>query len=301
MFAVTILGNNSALPAFGRHPTAQVLTMKDQLMLIDCGEGTQMQLARYKIRISKINYIFISHLHGDHYFGLIGFLTSMGLLNRKNGLIIMCPPGLPEIIQLQLSAAGISLPYPIEYILLEQPGLLVETRSFTIQCFPVEHRISCWGCLVKEKKMPRKIDREKVQSMGIPAAYYEQLQKAQDYITSTGECISNDSVTFAATPAVSYAYSSDTRFIPELAKQVQSVTLLYHEATYLHDLKERAYDRYHSTAHQAATLATMAGVKRLLIGHFSSKYEEITPFEQEAVQVFSQTELAIEGVTYLIK
>jgi ribonuclease Z len=260
-----------------------------------------MQLARYKIRISKINYIFISHLHGDHYFGLIGFLTSMGLLNRKNGLIIMCPPGLPEIIQLQLSAANISLPYPIEYILLEQPGLLVETRSFTIQCFPVEHRISCWGCLVKEKKMPRKIDREKVQSMGIPAAYYEQLQKAQDYITSTGECISNESVTFAATPAVSYAYSSDTRFIPELAQQVQSVTLLYHEATYLHDLKERAYERYHSTAHQAATLATMAGVKRLLIGHFSSKYEEITPFEQEAVQVFAQTELAIEGVTYLIK
>jgi len=301
MFAVTILGNNSALPAFGRHPTAQVLTMKDQLMLIDCGEGTQMQLSRYKIRISKINYIFISHLHGDHYFGLIGFLTSMGLLNRKNELLVMCPPGLPEIIQLQLSAAGISLPYPIEYILLEQPGILVETRSFTIQCFPVEHRISCWGCLVKENKMPRKIDREKVQALRIPAAYYEQLQKGQDYITSTGECISNDSVTLAATPAVSYAYSSDTRFIPELAQQVRSVTMLYHEATYLHDLKERAYERYHSTAHQAATLATMAGVKRLLIGHFSSKYEEITPFEQEAVQVFAQTELAIEGVTYLIK
>lgn len=301
MLAVTILGNNSALPAFGRHPTAQVLTMKDQLMLIDCGEGTQMQLSRYKIRISKINYIFISHLHGDHYFGLIGFLTSMGLLNRKHELVIMCPHGLPEIIQLQLAAAGIALPYPIQYILLEQPGILVETRSFTIACFPVEHRISCWGCLVREKKMPRKIDREKVLLHQIPAAFYEQLQKGYDYTTANGAYISNDSVTIAASPAVSYAYSSDTRFLPELAAQIQSVTLLYHESTYLHDLKDRAYDRYHSTAQQAATIATLAGVKRLLIGHFSSKYEEVAPFEQEAKEVFTCTELALEGVTYLIK
>jgi len=301
MLAVTILGNNSALPAFGRHPTAQVLTMKDQLMLIDCGEGTQMQLSRYKIRISKINYIFISHLHGDHYFGLIGFLTSMGLLNRKHELVIMCPHGLPEIIQLQLSAAGIALPYPIQYILLEQPGILVETRSFTIACFPVEHRISCWGCLVREKKMPRKIDREKVLLHQIPAAFYEQLQKGYDYTTANGAYISNDSVTIAASPAVSYAYSSDTRFLPELAAQIQSVTLLYHESTYLHDLKDRAYDRYHSTAQQAATIATLARVKRLLIGHFSSKYEEVAPFEQEAKEVFTCTELALEGVTYLIK
>ena len=301
MLAVTILGNNSALPAFGRHPTAQVLTMKDQLMLIDCGEGTQMQLSRYKIRISKINYIFISHLHGDHYFGLIGFLTSMGLLNRKHELVIMCPHGLPEIIQLQLAAAGIALPYPIQYILLEQPGILVETRSFTIACFPVEHRISCWGCLVREKKMPRKIDREKVLLHQIPAAFYEQLQKGYDYTTANGANISNDSVTIAASPAVSYAYSSDTRFLPELAAKIHSVTLLYHESTYLHDLKDRAHDRYHSTAQQAATIATLAGVKRLLIGHFSSKYEEVAPFEQEAKQVFTQTELAIEGVTYLIK
>jgi len=301
MLAVTILGNNSALPAFGRHPTAQVLTMKDQLMLIDCGEGTQMQLSRYKIRISKINYIFISHLHGDHYFGLIGFLTSMGLLNRKHELVIMCPHGLPEIIQLQLAAAGIALPYPIQYILLEQPGILVETRSFTIACFPVEHRISCWGCLVREKKMPRKIDREKVLLHQIPAAFYEQLQKGYAYNAANGAYISNDSVTIAASPAVSYAYSSDTRFLPELAAQIQSVTLLYHESTYLHDLKDRAYDRYHSTAQQAATIATLAGVKRLLIGHFSSKYEEVAPFEQEAKQVFTRTELALEGVTYLIK
>jgi ribonuclease Z len=301
MLAVTILGNNSALPAFGRHPTAQVLTLKDQLMLIDCGEGTQMQLSRYKIRISKINYIFISHLHGDHYFGLIGFLTSMGLLNRKHELVIMCPHGLPEIIQLQLSAAGIALPYPIQYILLKQPGILVETRSFTIACFPVEHRISCWGCLVREKKMPRKIDREKVLLHQIPAAFYEQLQKGNDYTAANGACISNDSVTIAASPAVSYAYSSDTRFLPELAAQIQSVTLLYHESTYLHDLKDRAYDRYHSTAQQAATIATLARVKRLLIGHFSSKYEEVAPFEQEAKEVFTCTELALEGVTYLIK
>ena len=149
--------------------------------------------------------------------------------------------------------------------------------------------------------MPRKIDREKALAHQIPAAYYEQLQKGNDYTTANGECISNESVTIAAAPAVSYAYSSDTRFLPDLAAQIESVTLLYHEATYLHDLKERAYDRYHSTAHQAATVATLANVKRLLIGHFSSKYEEIGPFEQEAKAVFAQTELAIEGVTYLLK
>jgi len=248
-----------------------------------------------------MSHVIITHLHGDHYFGLIGFLTSMGLLNRKHELVIMCPHGLPEIIQLQLAAAGIALPYPIQYILLEQPGILVETRSFTIACFPVEHRISCWGCLVREKKMPRKIDREKVLLHQIPAAFYEQLQKGYDYTAANGAYISNDSVTIAASPAVSYAYSSDTRFLPELAAQIQSVTLLYHESTYLHDLKDRAYDRYHSTAQQAATIATLAGVKRLLIGHFSSKYEEVAPFEQEAKQVFTRTELALEGVTYLIK
>lgn len=301
MFGVTILGNNSALPAYGRHPTAQVVTLKDQMILIDCGEGTQMQLSRYKIRISKINYIFISHLHGDHYFGLIGLLTSFGLLNRKSELTIICPPELPAIIQIQLNAASIQLSYPIRYQLMHTAGTVAETRHFRIDCFAVSHRISCWGCWIEEKKLPRKINREKVLSYKIPAAFYAQLQLGADYQTSSGMVIKNEELTFPGTIPRSYAFSSDTLYIPELASIVKGVTLLYHEATYLQDLPEKAKERYHSTSVEAASIALMAGAQKLIIGHFSSKYEDITAFETEAKSVFPETSLAMEGVTYLVK
>lgn len=257
MFGVTILGNNSALPAYGRHPTAQVVTLKEQLLLIDCGEGTQMQLSRYKIRISKINYIFISHLHGDHYFGLIGLLTSFGLLNRKSELTIICPPELPAIIQIQLDAAGITLSYPIQYKLMTEPGTVMETKHFRVDCFAVSHRISCWGCRIEEKKLSRKINREKVLEYKIPASYYGYLQLGADYETGSGSTILNEELTFPTTPPRSYAFSSDTLYMPELATVVKGVTLLYHEATYLQDLTERAKQRYHSTTVQAASLAQL--------------------------------------------
>lgn len=300
MFGVTILGNNSALPAYGRHPTAQVVTLKDQLLLIDCGEGTQMQLSRYKVRISKINYIFISHLHGDHYFGLIGLLTSFGLLNRKTELTIICPPELPAIIQIQLDAAGIHLSYPIQYQIMTAAGTVAETKHFRIDCFAVSHRISCWGCWVEEKKLPRKINREKVLQHKIPAAYYAQLQLGADYQTSS-VLIKNEELTFPATLPCSYAFSSDTLYLPELASKLKGVTLLYHETTYLQDLSNRAKERYHATTLQAAAIASAAGAKNLIIGHFSSKYEDITPFETETKSVFPATSLALEGVTYLIR
>ncbi|MFN5225314.1 MAG: ribonuclease Z [Bacteroidota bacterium] len=301
MFAVTILGNNSALPVYGRHPTAQVLTINDQLLLIDCGEGTQMQLSRYKVRISKLNYIFISHLHGDHYFGLIGLLTSMGLLSRKNEITIFCPPGLPEIIQLQLNAADIQLPYSINYIIMEQGGILLESRHFTLRCFPVEHRIACWGCRIDENKLPRRVNKAQAVEQGIPAAFFPQLQRGEDYTLPSGSVVRNESVTTSSGKPASYAYCADTRYLPELANLVQGVRLLYHEATYLHEVAEKAYTRFHSTAEQAGMIATAAGVERLLIGHFSSKYEQIEPLLQEASKVFSSTELAIEGVTFLIR
>lgn len=301
MFAITILGNNSALPVYGRHPTAQVVTLHDHLLLIDCGEGTQMQLSRFKIRISKIKYIFISHLHGDHYFGLIGLLTSMGLLSRKEGIILFCPPGLPEIIQQQLSAAHTVLPYPIEYKIMTEPGELLETRHFTLRCFPVEHRISCWGCRLDEKKMPRRVNKQKAVEKGIPAAYFSHLQRGEDYMTGTGEVIPNATVTSSAGLPASYAYCADTRYIPALTEVLAGVRLLYHESTYLHDYAEKAHARYHSTAHQAALLAKSTGVERLLIGHFSSKYEDVTPLLEEAKATFPSTDLALEGVTYIIR
>jgi ribonuclease Z len=301
MFAVTILGNNSALPVYGRHPTAQVLTLNDQLLLIDCGEGTQMQLSRYKVRISKINYIFISHLHGDHYFGLIGLLTSMGLLSRKQEITIFCPAGLPEIIQIQLDAADIQLPYPITYVIMEQPGILLESRHFSLRCFPVEHRIACWGCRIDEHKLPRRVNKAQAVAHSIPAAFFPQLQRGEDYTLPSGNIVNNELVTTSTGVAASYAYCADTRYLPELATMVQGVRLLYHEATYLHDVADKAYIRFHSTAQQAGMLAAAAGVERLLIGHFSSKYEQIEPLLQEACAIFPSTELALEGVTFLIR
>lgn len=301
MFAITILGNNSALPVYGRHPTAQVVAVHDHLLLIDCGEGTQTQLSRFKIRISKIKYIFISHLHGDHYFGLIGLLTSMGLLSRKEGIIIFCPPGLPEIIQLQLSAADTVLPYPIDYKIMTEPGELLETRHFTLRCFPVEHRISCWGCRLDEKKLPRRVNKQKAVERGIPAAFFARLQKGEDYRSVNGDLVPNTEVTFASEPPASYAFCADTRYIPALAQVLEGIRLLYHESTYLHDFAEKAHARYHSTAHQAALLAKSIGVERLLIGHFSSKYEDLTPLLEEAKATFPSTDLALEGVTYMIR
>lgn len=301
MLAVTILGNNSALPVYGRHPTAQVVTLPDHLLLIDCGEGTQMQLSRFKIRISKIKYIFISHLHGDHYFGLIGLLTSMGLLNRKDPITIFSPPGLQEIIELQLNAADTLLSYSVEFKVLREAGPLLESRHYSLSCFPVEHRVSCWGCRIDEKKMPRRVLRKKAVDRAIPAAFFPLLQRGEDYQLPSGEIVKNEEVTETGDSPASYAYSADTRYLPELIPLLSGVRLLYHEATYLHDVVEKAHQRYHSTALQAATIASRAGVTRLLIGHFSSKYEHIEPLLEEAKREFPATDLALEGVTYLIR
>ena len=300
MFGVTILGNNSALPAYDRHPTAQVVTLNDQLFLIDCGEGTQIQMARYKIRRSKIHHIFISHLHGDHYFGLIGLVTSMGLLGREQELNLYGPPQLESIIQLQLQVADTTLPFPLVFHKLEKEGLIVDTPKFQVECFATQHRIPCWGFVIREKKKPRKIDKEKILASGIPAVYYERLKNGDDYETKEGMIIKNETVTIPNKPPRSYAYCADTIYDESLCVKVQHTSLLYHESTYLKDLAERARARFHSTTEQAASIAKKAETERLLIGHFSSKYENLHEFLDEAKAVFLNTELAIEGVTYVI-
>ena len=301
MFGVTILGNNSAIPAFNRHPTAQVVTLNDQVFLVDCGEGTQMQIARYKIRRSKINHIFISHLHGDHYFGLIGLITSMGLLGREQALTIYGPHDLKTIIDLQLRVADTTLPFPLHFRSLEQAaGILVETDKFRVDCFQTRHRIPCWGFIIREKKKPRKILKEQVVHYEIPAAFYEQLKKGEDYITKSGEVVANSLVTIASKPPRSYAYCADTMYDEDIAASTREVSLLYHEATYLKNLEERARARFHSTSIQAASIALKGKAGKLLLGHFSSKYEELDGFLSEAKEVFPNTDLAIEGVTYVI-
>jgi len=300
MFGVTILGNNSALPAYDRHPTAQVITLHDQLFLIDCGEGTQMQMAKYKIRRSKINHIFISHLHGDHYFGLIGLITSMGLLGRESDLHLYAPPQLKEILDLQFKAADTKLPFSLHFHPLDQEGLLIDGKRFTIECFSTQHRIVCWGFIIREKKHLRKINREKVIEYNIPAAYYSHLKNGDDYITKEGTIIKNEWVTFPNTSPRSYAFGADTLYDEMLAEKVKEVSMLYHETTYLKDMNDRADARFHSTTEQAAQIAIKANVKKLLIGHFSSKYESIDDFLTETKAVFENSDSAIEGVTYRI-
>ena len=301
MFGVTILGNNSAVPAFNRHPTSQLVTLNDQLFLIDCGEGTQTQITRYKIRQSKIGYIFISHLHGDHYFGLIGLITTMGLLGRKQILHIYGPAQLQDIIHLQLSVANTILPYELAFHALETETIIVDHPKFTVACFATEHRIPCWGFVFREKKMPRKIDRVKCLEFEIPSAFYDQIKNGQDYYKKNGELIKNEWVSFANTPSRSYAFCADSLYDESIVSKVAKVNLLYHETTYLKDMELRAAERFHSTTIQAASIANKANVGKLLIGHFSSKYEDLADFLTETAADFQQTDLAIEGVTFLIK
>ncbi len=300
MLALTILGNNSALPAFGRNPTAQVLQTSNELCLIDCGEGTQLQMTRYKIRRSKVRNIFISHLHGDHYFGLIGLLTSMGLMNRTEVIHIHCPAQLESIIQLQLNVANAILPYPVYFHPLEKEGIIADIPSLSVEAFKVKHRIECWGFIFREKKKKRSIVPEKVKAYEIPSSFYEQLQKGLDYINKKGTIIPNDAVTVEGPEEKSYAYCADTLYFEALAEKVRGVSMLYHETTYLHDMVERAASRFHSTTRQAGEIARLGKVKKLLIGHFSSKYELLDEFLSETKEVFENTELALEGACYII-
>lgn len=300
MFGVTILGNNSAVPVHGRHPTSQAVTIADQVLLLDCGEGTQMQINEYKVKRSKIDYIFISHLHGDHYFGLIGLLASMALITRTRPLHIYAPAPLEELIRLQLHISGSVLPYELHFHALSDEGLIVDEDKFTVTCFKVVHRIECFGFLVKEKHNPRRIDAENVTAAGIPAAFYSRLQNGEDYTTKDGLLIKNEAVTLPGRDSKTYAYCADTLYTDQFLPFIHGADLLYHESTYLKDRADQAAQRFHSTAEQAALVAQKAAVKNLLIGHFSSKYLQLDEFEMQAKGIFPHTQVSQEGVTYLV-
>lgn len=300
MFAVTILGNNSALPAFDRHPTAQVITIDEHLFLVDCGEGTQSQMTKYKIRRSKISHIFISHLHGDHYFGLIGLLTSMGLLGRLQEIHLFAPSQLKEMIDMQLRVADTQLPFNLLFHPLTEEGIIIKENKFEVSCFKVQHRIECWGFKFSEVKPLRRINPDKAKEYEVPSSFFERLKRGEDYTTKENKIIKNEWVTEAGVQSKSYAYSADTIYDERIIDKVKEVSLLYHEATYLKNMEERASKRFHCTAAQAASIARKANVGKLLIGHFSSKYEKLDDFEREAKEVFENTELALEGVTYRV-
>ena len=300
MIAVTILGNNSAVPAHNRHPSAQIVQSDEHTFLIDCGEGTQMQMDFYKIRRSKINRIFISHLHGDHYFGLIGLITSLALNNRLNDLHIYSPKSLEAIINIQLDAANGKLPYTIYFHVLENEGVIFEDKKILVECFKVNHRIECWGFRFQEKKNLRKINIQQAKKFKIPTSFYEDLHEGHDFINSKNELIKNDLLTTPHAPPKSYAYCADTAYYESICEKIKGVDLIYHEATYLDELEKKAASRFHSTSKQAAMIAKKCGAKRLIIGHFSSMYDTLEKFKEEACEVFENTEIAEEGVCYLV-
>ena len=301
MFGVTILGSNSALPVHHRHPTAQIINIENDLLLIDCGEGTQMQINKYKIRRSKIAHIFISHLHGDHYFGLPGLLNSMALLGRTTALHLYGPAKLKNIIDTIFDSADTVLPFPLHFHSLENEGIILEEKNYTVTSFKVMHRIECWGFFIKERKKPRKINAEAIQDYFIPTNFFEKLRNGEDYVNEKGTIIKNEAVTIPNTPERSYAYCADTAYTESFLPFVTNANLLYHETTYMKGLEEKAAQRHHSTTLHATQIASKASAKRLLIGHFSSQYEDIEPFEKEAKEMFPNTQLAVEGVTFIVK
>ncbi len=297
---VTILGNNSALPAYNRHPTAQVVTLLRTALLLDCGEGTQLQMMKYGLKWSKVSHIFISHLHGDHFYGLPGLLNSMSLLGRTAPLYVAGPPPLEAIISLLREAAG-RYPFTYEFSFVPLPaagGMLVDNEQFSVGCFPVEHRIDCWGFLVEEKSPGRRLLPEKAAAAGVPVSFYSRLKKGEDFISETGARVPAETVTEVGPPPRRYAYCADTRYTESFLEAVHGADLIYHESTFLEVDADKATLRYHSTAKQAATLALKASAGRLLLGHYSSRYEDISPFEREARTVFAACEASIEGRSY---
>ncbi|HEX4878021.1 MAG TPA: ribonuclease Z [Chitinophagaceae bacterium] len=300
MFAVTILGNNSAVPAFDRHPTSQVVTLDGNNYLVDCGEGTQIQLINYKIRRSKISHIFISHLHGDHYFGLIGLINTLSLLSHQQEMHLFGPAPLKEIIELQLKVADTQLCFPLHIHTITGSSTLVDNDKLTVNCFRTNHRIECYGFSFTQKKQLRKLIPEKARELEIPASFYERLTNGEDYTRKDGVTIKNEEVTEPGIPGKKYAFCADTKYDESLIPHIEGFDMIYHETTYLDNLRERAEARFHSTSKQAALIAKKAGVKKLLIGHFSSKYDTLEEFESEAREIFPATELALEGVAYAV-
>lgn len=296
-FELTILGCSSATPTSSRNPTAQLLNIAERFFLIDCGEATQIQLRKYKIKFQKINHIFISHLHGDHFFGLMGLLSSTHLLGRTNELHLYCPPELQEIIEVQFKHSQTYLKYKIEY----HPhryianDLLFEDNKVEVRTILLNHRIPCCGFIFKEKPLLANISKETIKEYNIPVEQILPIKNGADFINSEGKLIPNSELVSNRLNPRSYAYCSDTCYDERIIETIKGVNLLYHEATFMNDMQDRAKETFHSTTIQAATIAQKADVRQLMIGHYSARYKDLQPLLEEAQSVFKNTLLAEEG------
>ncbi len=296
-----ILGSNSAAFAHRRHHTSQLFRIQNQLFLIDCGEGTQLLLKKHQVKISKIDQILISHLHGDHYFGLIGLLSTMHLFGREKELTLIAPPGLAEIISLQLKHSQTWLMYKINFVewTPDEIELVFENQQITIHTIPMDHGVPCSGFLFKEKEKRRRIHREVFSDLNLSPLEISRLKNGEDLLNSDGSIkYENSKLTLDPHPRFSYAYCSDTKYNPGIVDQIKDVNLLYHESTFADDMEKRAHNTFHSTAKEAASIAKEANVGKLILGHFSARYRELDVILEEAKTVFPETELAIEGTKF---
>ncbi|MFD2566175.1 ribonuclease Z [Pseudotenacibaculum haliotis] len=295
---LTILGCHSATPRVNAHPTAQYLEINSRHFLIDCGEGTQRQMRKYKVGFSKINHIFISHLHGDHFFGLIGLISTFGILSREKPLHIYGPKGIKELIDIQLtySKSHINFELVFHELTSKKSELIFEDNKVEVRTIPLNHRVYTNGFLFKEKPKPRNLNIDVIKQYSeIDICDYNNLKAGRDFVLSNGDTIKNEVLTKEPSKPLSYAYCSDTSYKPEIKDVIENSDLLYHESTFLSDREDLAKKTKHSTAKQAAKIAKASDVKKLILGHYSSRYNDVSLFKKEAEEVFEEVILADAG------
>lgn len=295
-FELHILGCGSALPTTRHFPTSQIVNVRDKLFMIDCGEGAQLQFRKSHLKFSRLIHIFISHLHGDHCFGLLGLISTLNLLGRTAELHIHSPKGLETLLTPMLDFFNRQMTYKVLFHEFDtkEPMQIYEDRSLTVTTIPLRHRMPCCGFLFAEKRRPNHIIREMVDFYQVPVYELNRIKNGADYVTPEGKTVSNNLLTRPSAPSRSYAYCSDTIYLPSIVEQIKGVDLLFHEATFANEDAPRAKETFHTTAAQAAEIARKAEVKKLLIGHFSARYEDENILLQEASAIFPDTQLAKE-------
>ncbi|HQS06384.1 MAG: ribonuclease Z [Sphingobacteriales bacterium 17-39-43] len=301
-FEVTILGSSSSTPIFNRNPSAQLLNVNEKYILIDCGEATQNQLLNFGLKANRIDQIFISHLHGDHYLGLVGLLSSLHLNGRTKPMDIFGPAELKEIIDLQFKHSQTILRYPINFrpTADDKRYRIFESYDVVVDSFPLDHRIPCTGFLFSEKQRLRKMIKSKIDDLSIPPEMIPLIKKGLSFTDKKGKVYSAEELTTEADQPKTYAYCSDTICSWKYLDYISKVDMLYHEATFMNDMLERAEETFHTTALQAGEVALKANAKKLLVGHFSARYRELEPLLEEAKSIFPETLLAVEGQTFQI-
>jgi len=296
-FSVTILGSSSALPTSQRFPTSQVIRLNEQLFLIDCGEGAQIQLRRFGFKIGKINHIFISHLHGDHIYGLPGLISSLALYGKKGELHIHAHSDLQQMMEGMMKFMNEITDLKVKYhpLNFRRNAVIFEDKKIRISSFPLKHRVSCCGFLFQELPSDLHLDKRALEHYDIPVSQRLNIKNGADLILPDGSVIPNKELTYPPNPPRSYAFCTDTLFQKNIVPKIEGADLLYHEATFAEDMADLARKTFHSTSVQAAEIAKLANVKKLVIGHFSSRYKSISTLQEEARTIFPETYAANDG------